>query len=55
VIGMDHEQDRRARDIGNHRHRHVVEPDVFAKRRPARAVGLGDEVAIEVVDVLDGA
>ena len=51
MVDVDVVDDRIARgDIVGHRHRHVVEPDVFALRL-ARRVQLGDDVVVEIVHV----
>ena len=51
MVDVDVVDDRIARgDIVGHRHRHVVEPDVFALRL-ARRVQLGDDVVVEIMHV----
>ena len=51
VVDMHEIDDRIARgDIVGHRHRHVVQPDVFALRLPG-GVELGDDVVGEIVHI----
>ena len=43
---------RRRIEVGEHRQRHVVEPDIFAQDSAGRPIGLGDEMALEVLDIV---